>query len=60
MAITVEERIEAAKHHLTRADEAVRAVSVNTPGAQDLVYAVAYLLDAVRDLARETRGVRDA
>jgi hypothetical protein len=53
MTTTIDERLRNARHHLENAQEAMSKVPPTTPGVYELLYAVTYLHDAVRDLARE-------
>ncbi len=58
MAVTIADKLEAAKSHVVKAQEALLAVSTTTPGALDLLYAVGYLIDAIRDLDRDMADAR--
>ena len=53
MAVTIADKLAAANIHAAKAQAALQAVSVTTPGALDLLYAVGYLIDAIRDLDRD-------
>jgi len=58
MAVTIADKLEAARAHAVKAQRALMAASTTTPGALDLLYAVAYLIDAVRDLDRDMADAR--
>jgi len=58
MAVTIADKLEAARAHAVKAQRAIMAARTTTPGALDLLYAVGYLIDAIRDLDRDMSEAR--